>query len=547
MKKIITLSLLLFIVACKNDKKETDSKSDVSDISTKEFTDYKVEDSKYIVLEELWKPFNEELLSFSQDNYNSIYPLAYDQDIPTIQKHVIEGRLTYENLVKFYLYRIKTYDRYSKKSLNSIIALNPNVVKEARERDNQLQKRRDKTGLEYTVYGIPILLKDNINAADMPTTAGAAVLQNNITEDAFITTLLKEKGALILGKANLSEWAYFFCGDCPSGYSAVGGQTFNPYGKKRFDTGGSSSGSAVAVAANFCAAAIGSETSGSILSPSSQNSAVGLKPTIGLVSRSGIIPISSTLDTAGPITKSVIDNAIVLDAIFGYDKSDAKSIDGKTSKSFYTSITVQGNLKGKRFGVFKDLLSDELYLQAIQKLKGLGVEIIEIEEPQVQLPDFIRLLNLDMKNDLPVYLKEYANKDLKARSIEDIIAFNNDDLDRRAPYGQKLFKGIVDDKASEKEFSKIKEVLHNKGILFFEKPMGEYKLDAILSINNYHAGYAAVAQYPALTVPMGYTGKGEPKGLTLIARPFQEKELLNWALEYEKATQLRVAPENYEL
>ena len=170
---------------------------------------------------------------------------------------------------------------------------------------------------------------------DMATTAGAVALKDNTTDDAFMVNQLKSKGALILGKANLSEWAYFFCGDCPSGYSAVGGQTLNPYGRRIFDTGGSSSGSAVSVAANFCAAAIGSETAGSILSPASQNSVVGLKPTIGLVSRSGIVPISSTLDTAGPITKTVRDNAIVLDAIYGYDKSDSKSIRSKYLSKLY--------------------------------------------------------------------------------------------------------------------------------------------------------------------------------------------------------------------
>ena len=172
---------------------------------------------------------------------------------------------------------------------------------------------------------MPIFLKDNINASGMATTAGAVALQNNITDDAFIVKQLKSKGALILGKANLSEWAYFFCGDCPSGYSAIGGQTLNPYGRRIIDTGGSSSGSGVSVAANFCAAAVGSETSGSILSPASQNSAVGLKPTVGLLSRSGIIPISSTLDTAGPITRNVTDNAIMLDAMFGEDISDPKA------------------------------------------------------------------------------------------------------------------------------------------------------------------------------------------------------------------------------
>src|SRR5690606_23680601 len=198
---------------------------------------------------------------------------------------------------------------------NSVISLNPKVIEQAKQKDKEFKNKR----LKHPIFGMPILLKDNINTADMPTTAGAVVFQNNQTDDAFIVKQLKDKGALILGKANLSEWAYFFCGECPSGYSAIGGQTLNPYGRRVIDTGGSSSGSGVSVAANFCAAAIGSETAGSILSPASQNSVVGLKPTVGLLSRSGIVPISSTLDTPGPITKNVMDNAIVLDAMFGED------------------------------------------------------------------------------------------------------------------------------------------------------------------------------------------------------------------------------------
>src|SRR5690606_185306 len=253
-----------------------------------------------------------------------------------------------------------------------------------------------------------VLLKDNINTANMPTTAGAIALQNNQTEDAFIVTKLKENGALILGKANLSEWAYFFCGDCPSGYSAVGGQTLNPYGRKILDTGGSSSGSAVAVAANFAPVAVGSETSGSILSPSSQNSLVGLKPTVGVLSRGGIVPISSTLDTPGPITKSVIDNAILLSAMTGKDVDDfASNLNKNSSNDFYTSLS-EAPLKGKRFGAIKALMEDSLYVAAVNDLKKAGAEVIEYEAEDISLPNFLRLLNLDMKKDLPEYFKKYG-------------------------------------------------------------------------------------------------------------------------------------------
>src|SRR5690606_43490 len=186
-------------------------------------------------------------------------------------------------------YRIRKYESDNSFALNAIIALNPDVVEQARQKDREGAQAE----AEFSLYGMPILLKDNINTHNMPTTAGAIALAENTTGNAFIVERLLEAGALILGKVNLSEWAYYFCDGCPLGYSAVGGQTLNPYGRKIFESGGSSSGSAVAVAANYAVAAVGTETAGSILSPSSKNAVVGLKPTIGLLSRTGIVPISS--------------------------------------------------------------------------------------------------------------------------------------------------------------------------------------------------------------------------------------------------------------
>lgn len=503
----------------------------------KDFREFKVLDSKYIDNDAIWAPFNKDLKFFTEVTYKALKPLILEQNIPTLQKNIAEGKLTYEKLVLFYLYRIRKFDRVNKLSLNAVIALNPNVVKEARQKDKQ-----PKPLLGFSVFGLPILLKDNINAAGMPTTAGAAALQENMAEDAFIVKQLKNNGALILGKANLSEWAYFFCGDCPSGYSAVGGQTLNPYGRRIFDTGGSSSGSGVAVAANFCVAAVGSETSGSILSPSSQNSVVGLKPTVGLLSRTGIIPISSTLDTPGPITKNVIDNAIMLGAMTGLDTDDSASV--KSEQESFTNLN-NTSLKGKRFGAFKGLMEDSLYVEALSKLKNEGAEIIEIEQQQIDLPGFIRLLNLDMKNDLPAYFQKHANAAISLKSVEDVIEYNRNDSLKSAPYGQALFQGIVADKGSLEDLERIKDTLSTNGKLFFEMPMKMHNLDGILSINNFHAGYAAVAKYPALTVPMGYQKDGKPRGLTFISKPFQEKLLLQWAYGYEKASHKRTAPKNY--
>ncbi len=540
MKNTFLLFLSILILGCKEELKSVSQQSnDIGDISTKDFREFKVLDSKYINVEEFWKPFKDDLKDFSESDYEKLKPLIIEQDIPTIQKHVSAGHLSYLELTKFYLYRIREYDRENEKSLNSVITLNPDIIEHAKEKDVQLKNKM----LKHPIFGMPILLKDNINASGMPTTAGAIALKDNHTNDAFIVKRLKENGALILGKANLSEWAYFFCGDCPSGYSAIGGQTLNPYGRRIIDTGGSSSGSAVSVAANFCVAAIGSETSGSILSPSSQNSIVGLKPTIGLVSRSGIVPISSTLDTAGPMTKNVTDNAILLDAIRGYDTSDSKSIFLKETWSY---ISLSNNaLKGKRLGAFKRLLEDSLYRQAISVLKRKGAEVIEIDEEEIKLPEFIRLLNLDMKKDLPSYFENYADKSIVLHSVQDVIDFNNKDSIETAPYGQKLFNGIVADKGNDEDLKQISDTLNANGKAYFETPMKTHNLDGFLSINNYHAGFAAVAKYPALTVPMGYAGNGAPKGLTFIARPFSEFILLNWAYDYEQASKARKMPKNY--
>ncbi|MBC8757489.1 amidase [Kordia sp. YSTF-M3] len=542
MKKIIFLAIVFLLNAC-GPKEQAKKQDDISAISAKEFTTFKVLDSENIENQTIWSSLDQEMNDFSEAEYEKLKPHILEKNILELHKNRTQGIFTYETLVKFYLYRIKKYDRDNELSLNSVISINPNIIAEAKQKDQEFFNKR----LKPLIFGMPILLKDNVNTTGMPTTAGAVALKNNYTEDAFIVKQLKGQGALILGKANLSEWAYFFCGDCPSGYSAIGGQTLNPYGRKIIDTGGSSAGSGVSVATNFAVAAVGTETAGSILSPSSQNSVVGLKPTIGLLSRSGIVPISSTLDTPGPMTKSVIDNAILLGALYGHDPADSKSRSFKWSGNYYISGIKNGNpsIKGKRFGAIKRLLKDTLYINAINVLKQQGAIIVEIDEEEIGLPKFINLLNLDMQKDLPEYFKNYANKELSYTSVQDVIDFNKKDSAKTMPYGQKLFYGIVDDKANKKEFLDMKKVLHDNGKSYFDIPMKAHNLDAVLSVNNYHAAFAAVAEYPALTVPMGYTGKGEPKGITFIGKPFTEKSMLEWAYIYEQASKMRKAPKNY--
>jgi amidase len=499
---------------------------------------FKLFQSKYIDMNTVFKPFENDLAYFSEENYRALKPFILEQDIPTLQKNIKAGSLSYEKLTLFYLYRIRKFESDSTKSLNSIISLNPNVLKEARARD-----KNKKENAEYSIYGMPVFLKDNINTKEMPTTAGAiALLENKNTADAFIVEKLREKGALILGKVNLSEWAYFFCAGCPLGYSAVGGQTLNPYGRGVFETGGSSAGSGVAVAANFAVAAVGTETSGSITSPSSLNSVVGLKPTIGVLSRTGIVPISSTLDTPGPMTKNVIDNAIFINAMSGYDKNDFAS---KKIAQDYFQNGFSKNLKDRRLGVLKPLLTDSIYAVTVAKLKKEGVEIIEITPSEISLDGFITLLNIDMKQDLPKYLSNFAANNITVKSVKEVVLFNLKDTVLRAPYGQQLFDGIVKDKTSLTELEAIKNKLSTASKKYLQSLKAE-NLDAILSINNYHSGFAAVAKYPTLTVPMGYKKSGEPVSLTFIGTPFSERKLLEIGHAFEQLTKVRKMPKNYQ-
>ena len=499
---------------------------------------FKLFQSKYLDMNAIFKPFETDLEYFSEENYTALKPFILEQDIPTLQKNIKAGNISYEKLTLFYLYRIRKFESDSTKSLNSIISLNPNVLKEARARD-----KNKKENTKYSIYGMPVLLKDNINTSNMPTTAGAIVLADNTAiKDAFIVERLRKNGALILGKVNLSEWAYYFCVGCPLGYSAIGGQTLNPYSRGEFETGGSSAGSGVAVAANFAVAAVGTETSGSITSPSSLNSVVGLKPTIGVFSRTGIVPISSTLDTPGPMTKNIIDNAIFMNAMRGFDKSDAAS---KELAVDYFKNGFKQKLKGRRLGVIKSLLIDSIYAATVEKLRRAGAELIEITPPEVALNGFLTLLNIDMKNDLPKYLAADADKRIEVTSVKDIVAFNLKDSLLRAPYGQQLFEGIVQDTNTLAALEIIKTNLTNSGRKYFQALKND-DLEAILSINNYHSGFAAVANYPTLTVPMGYKNSGEPISLTFIGTPLSERKLLEIGYAFEQLTKVRKMPKNYQ-
>lgn len=548
MKNIIFL-LLLFTLACKQEPKTIISPWIPYDESEEllENVDhesikmrFKLIQSRISDKNEIWKNVSHQISYFSEEDYQKLKPLILEQDIPAIQGHIRAGRLTYETLTQWYLYRIVKYENDKDNYLNNIIAINPEAVDEARKRDEY------KSSEDHPLYGMPILLKDNINFDGLPTTAGTQLLRNNEASDAFIVKQIKAKGGIILGKTNLSEWANFLCLDCPNGYSAVGGQTLNPYGRKKFDTGGSSSGSGSSIAANYAVAAVGTETSGSILSPSSSNSIVGLKPTTGLLSRSGIVPLSSTLDTPGPMTKNVIDNAIFISAMIGEDSTDSLTKDRPKKNIKYWEELKTGSLEGVRFGVNNNLLNDSIYKLNVEKIVALGGIAVEFEPEEMDFDGFGTLLNADIQIDLPNYLNQYSSEKLTLRSITDIIAYNRQDSLEKIPYGQARFKRILDANLSEEELAQLRIKLRKAGVSFFENVMTEHQLDVILSINSWNAGHAAAANYPCITVPMGYRETGEPVGITFISRPFEEDMLLKIGYAFEQATKRRKLPKEYE-
>lgn len=490
---------------------------------------------------EITKPFAKELKEFGEKKYLALKPLILDNDIPTLQNLIREKKLNYKDLVTFFIYRIDKYENNPERSLNAIISLNPEAIREAEIKD-KMKKNPEKNDL---IFGMPVLLKDNIGYEGLPTTAGAVALAENKTKDAFIVKKLKEKGAIILGKTNLSEWAYYFCNGCPLGYSAIGGQSLNPYGRMIFETGGSSSGSGTAMAANYAVAAVGTETSGSILSPASLNSVTGFKPTVGLLSRTGIVPISSSLDTPGPMTKNVTDNAILMDAMTGTDEDDPLSNPTSGTVSYYKTLK-NSSLKGKRFGVFRSLNENSNYVHVSKILSSQGAEIIELDSQAEPLQGFLTLLNMDMKSDLTEYLLKDASPEIKLTNIDDIVSYNMEDLAIRAPYGQERFEGILLDTTTEIAFKKIKSDLENNGKSFFNEKMINNRLDAILSVNNMHAAVAAIAKFPCLTIPMGYKTDGEPQGITIIGPSISEANLYQYAFKMEETLKSRKIPENYK-
>ena len=541
MRKVI-IFFFAFILSCSNNPIIVWENYDESQ-EIEENSNHKISRMRYKRLQsltkdrnEIFKPFYDFLKSYDIVYHDSIKDLILNQDISSIQSHISKGRFNYEDLVKFYIYRIYKFEMDTDLYLNSIISLNSEIINEAKELD-----RKNKP--DNLLYGIPILVKDNIDVEGMVTSAGASVFRNNfIDNNARVIDNLKSNNVLILGKLNMSEWAYYFCRPCPVGYSSLGGQTLNPYGRKVFESGGSSSGSGVSIAANFAAASIGTETSGSILSPSSKNSLVGLKPTIGSVSRSGIVPISSFFDTSGPMSTNVYDNALLFNSMIGYDDKDklsysADKIDLEEMENF--------NPKNVVAGISSNYLNDSLITIALNDLKIIGILNTVYNPEEYSLPSFRSILTSDMKRDLPTYISKYANKDIQILNVTDIIEFNNKDTLINAPYGQYLFNQIKKDKVSDSDLNQMKVNTKSLATNYLNKIMTNYDFDIFISVDNSMAGIAAAAHFPALTIPMGYRDDGQPSNITFITTSKNEQLLYNIAYRYEKQSKRRVAPIKY--
>jgi amidase len=475
------------------------------------------------------------------------------------------GRRTAREIASAYLARIETLDRQGP-SLHAVIELNPDALTIA----DALDAERAAGRLRGPLHGVPVLIKDNIDTADrMSTTAGSLALEGSIAaRDAFIVERLRAAGAVILGKTNMSEWANFRSTRSTSGWSGRGGLVKNPYALDR-NPCGSSSGTGAAIAANFAAIGVGTETDGSIICPSAAASLVGIKPTLGLVSRSGIIPIAHSQDTAGPMARTVEDAATLLGVLAGEDPRDGATTNPRRPQAdaFRLALDPDG-LRGARIGVARAKLfgysdaADRLTEAAIEDLRKLGAVIVDPADiPHVGDYDASELdvLSYEFKTDLDVYLRGLGPS-ARVHSLADVIAFNDANRDREMPFfGQELMlqaqrKGPLTEKAYRDALDKNHRLSRREGI---DAVMGRLRLDAIVTpsgsppwttdlINGDHVlgsstTPAAVAGYPSITVPAGFAF-GQPVGLSFIGRAWSDALLVKFAYAYEQATRRRRPP-----
>ena len=481
--------------------------------------------------------------------------------IAQLQQGFKSGKFTIEQVIQDYLSRIEELDRKGP-TLNSVLYINPEAINIARELDKELANGK----IRGPLHGIPVIIKDNIDTHDMPTTGGATVLRNSYPpHDSEIVKQLKAAGAIIIAKANLSEWANFRADMSSSGWSGVGGQTKNLYVLDR-NPCGSSAGSGVVVAANLCAFSIGTETNGSIVCPSNNNGIVGLKPTVGLLSRAGIIPISFSQDTPGPMARSVEDVAVSLGVLASIDSADSKTLEaGRKSYTDYKQFLKRDGLRGKRIGLLKNEMGfharvDTLMRQTVAYLKSQGAEVIELDfsiDQAVNQASFLVLL-YEFKDGLTNYFSSLGGK-APVKNIKELIEFNKRDSIELRFFDQHLLemaeaKGDLKSKEYTDAIITMLKGTRENGI---DKLLKENKLDALMAptgspawktdlINGDHfmggsSSLAAISGYPAITVPMGFIDE-LPVGVSFFSAAWSEPLLIEIAFAYEQGTKHRKAP-----
>lgn len=497
-----------------------------------------------------------------------IRKLVAGATITQLQAAMASGEVSSVEIVAGYLERIALYDKQGP-ALNSVLELNPEALfiaealdaERARKGPGFFRPERDgplygdsvqvRRGTRGPLHGIPVLVKDSIDTADMMhTSAGSLALANSYArKDSFVARRLREAGAIIFGKANMTEWANFMAENMPGGYSSRGGQVLNPYGPGVFSPGGSSSGSAVAVAAGFAPVSVGTETSGSILSPAHANSIVGIKPTVGLVSRSGVIPISHIQDTPGTFGATVEDAAILLGALTGIDEEDPATwaSEGKSYKD-YTQFLDKDGLKNARIGFAKSCLEkvDEGSRQVLggveQVLRDAGAQVINIP-PVYSGPWRITSLIYEFKPAINKYLSQLA-PNVAVHSLRELIDFNNRDPERMLKYGQAVLlkSEATSGTLTEPEYIAARINGQRTARERIDSLLKQHNLDALLFPQIVNYPVSAEAGYPSVTVPVGYTDEGKPVGVTFTAGAYSEPVLIRLAYAFEQLTKARKPP-----
>lgn len=447
--------------------------------------------------------------------------LVLGQDVEALQQAVMQGALSYEDLTAVCLYRIKTLDQ-SYHGYNSVIEVAPDAIRQARDRDRDRRKRLAAGETLPPLFGIPVMLKDNINTAGIPTSAGAVAFSGYIPdEDAELVKMLRAQGAVILGKNNLSEFAYYVSSVMPSGYSGRKGQTVNPFGPLKISPSGSSSGSAVAVAADLVPISIGTETAGSIAGPASANSVTGFKPTRGRISGEGIFPLIRAVDTPGPIAKTVRDAALAYGCLSG--DPTVQKLD-------------RAALNGAKIGLVAYDYNDNAMVERLQtSLEAAGAQVISIPLSQEGVP-IQSIIPLTFKQDFEDFAAEYG---LPITKLEDLIHYNEEDAGRRIKYGQDHL--IAADAVLTPDSTPVQASIQNARNLL-DTALSGHGLDAIVFLNTSASAVVSAAGYPQLTVPLGTDEKGVPQGATFAAGYGADRELLNLGYAFEQSTGGRTVP-----